>query len=96
MIIGIEKDLEGIRNYLKSLNQYEIYCLGEYSGAMDAIIYEDENSIRDFERYQFNMINNALEEHKDISNGTLMIKATHKTAEEIKELLDARFYPHEE
>lgn len=91
MIIGIEKSLEGIRNYLEGLYHYEIYCLGEYNGPMDVIIYKDEKSIGDFNKYQYDSITNALSGNEDISNGTLMIKATHKTGEEIHELLNARF-----
>ena len=91
MIIAIEKGLEGIKNYLEALHRYEIYYLDEYKSAVDVIIYKDEKNNQSFEDYQFESIHNALEKEKDISSGTLMIKATHKTGEQIKELLDARY-----
>ena len=89
MIIGIEEGLEGIKNYLEGLQTYQIYDLGTYQGAMDAIIY-DKAGTDDFEAYQFDSMNNALETHDQVPNGTLMIKATHKTGEEVHELLEAR------
>ena len=91
MIVGIERGLEGIKNFLEGLQNYEIYYLDQYDGPMDAIVYNHNSSTSYFEHYQFESISNALEDNADITKGTLMIKATHKTPEDVKELLEARF-----
>lgn len=90
MIIGIEAKLEGVKNYLQSLGCYEVHTLDTYEGVYDAIIYTHEAAVAHFDAYQYQAIHNAIENATDISSGTLMIRATHKTPEDIHELLQAR------
>ncbi|MGL5676533.1 MAG: YkuS family protein [Cellulosilyticaceae bacterium] len=85
MIIAIEKDLEHIKDYIQQQTAYEVYTIGTYDGAVDVVIYAKQYTSNDFSQYQYESIQDALEQHTDISKGTLMINAQQKTPVQVLE-----------
>lgn len=92
MVVVVEKSLGYIMQYLESTNKYEVKTYGEYVGATDALIYENEYIGEKFEDYQFNVRNIALQNRMEDNKGILIISSHNKSPKEIEKILDTRLY----
>ncbi|MHC1749256.1 MAG: YkuS family protein [Cellulosilyticaceae bacterium] len=87
MIIGIQKGLEEIREYISGYDNYEVVSLEDYKGFLNVMIYTEKMPDKEYEESQFELENKSLIYHGSIPQGILMINANNKTPEDIINLL---------